>query len=109
MLAPDGGSAELVLAVILPASDRGAAFQRAGLILATRPGRTHPQRKSDLLVGESFLRHQGTPLASEVCPKIRRQTGPVSGVKTTRAAIFLHFGAVFLDNFTPRYQANPIG
>jgi hypothetical protein len=41
MLASDGGSAEVVLAVIFPASCGGAAFQRAGLILAMRPGRTH--------------------------------------------------------------------
>jgi len=42
MLASDGGSAEVVLAVILLASYGGAAFQRAGLILAMRPGRTRP-------------------------------------------------------------------
>ena len=42
MLASDGGSAEGVLAVIFLASYGGAALQRACLILATRPGRTHP-------------------------------------------------------------------
>ena len=40
-----------------------------------------PQRKRDLLVRESFLRHPYITVSSEIYPKTRPRFGPVSGDK----------------------------
>ncbi len=52
----------MVLAVIIPASFGGAAFQRIGLILATRPGRTRARSQPAVLLGchaSSWLQGNG--------------------------------------------------